>query len=254
MNKQNTNYSNFFDVKHYKRSYRQRIKSKDLISFQVKEKESDLLIQTPVFLQKEGLSALRDFRNVLKDYIKENPEFKLTFKPYPFDNFAHPMIKEMIRASAICQVGPMAAVAGCISQYTAERLLTKTDEIIIENGGDLYLKSPQIRKIIIYAGFSPLSNKIYLNIDSRTRGIGVCTSSGTVGPSFSMGKADAVTVISRSASLADAAATAIGNIIHTKEDIKKGLKLARNINGLMGLVIIKDDQVGMWGEIDYGLV
>jgi ApbE superfamily uncharacterized protein (UPF0280 family) len=69
-----------------------------------------------------------------------------------------------------------------------------------------------------------------------------------------MGKADAVTVISESASLADATATAIGNIIHTKEDIKKGLKLARNINGLMGLVIIKDDQVGMWGEIDYGLV
>ncbi|MFA6621623.1 MAG: UPF0280 family protein [Candidatus Caldatribacteriota bacterium] len=254
MDNQNINYSNFFDVKHYNRSYRQRIKSRDLISFQVKEAESDLLIQAPVLLQKEGLSALRHFRNVLVEYIRKNLEFKDTLKPYPFDNFAHPMIKEMIKASAICQVGPMAAVAGCISQYTAERLLTKTDEVIIENGGDLYLKSSHIRKVIIYAGLSPLSNKIYLKIDSRKKGIGLCTSSGTVGPSFSMGKADAVTVLSNSAALADAAATAIGNIILTKADIKKGLKVAKNIDGILGLVIVKDDRIGMWGEIDYGLV
>lgn len=254
MNNQNINYNNDFDVKHCNRSYRQKIKSQDLISFQVKEAESDLLIQAPVLLQKEGQSALRYFRKVLEDYIRVNPKFKVSLKPYPFDNSAHPMIKEMIRFSAICQVGPMAAVAGCISQYIAERLLTKTDEIIIENGGDLYLKSPHIRKAIIYAGSSPLSNKIYLKLDSRQKGIGLCTSSGTVGPSFSMGKADAVTVLSHSAALADTAATAIANIIQTKEDISRGLDVAQKINGIAGIVIIKDDKIGLWGDIDYGLM
>jgi hypothetical protein len=254
MNNQNINYEKDFDIKHCHRSYRKSIKSRDLLSFQVKEGESDLLIQAPVLLKKEGQLALSYFRKILKDYIRENPEFKISLKPYPFDNSAHPMLREMINVSAICRVGPMAAVAGCISQYLAERLLAETDEIIIENGGDLYLKSHHIRKVIIYAGTSPLSNKIFLKIDSRKRGIGLCTSSGTVGPSFSMGKADAVTVMSHSASLADAAATAIANIIHHKKDIEKGLKLAKNIDGLLGLVIIIDDLVGMWGEIDYGLI
>jgi uncharacterized protein len=253
-NKDNNNYSQYFDDKHNHRSYRQTIRSQDLMSFQVKDGESDLLIQSPVLLQEDGQFALEYFRSILKDYIKENPEFRFSLKPYPSDYSVHPMIDEMIEVSQRCQVGPMAAVAGCISQHVAEKLLTKTNEIIIENGGDIYLKSPSIRKAIIYAGFSPLSNKIYLNINSRSKGIGLCTSSGTVGPSFSMGKADAVTVISYSAALADAAATAIANIIYHKEDIKKGLKFAQDINGLLGVVIIKDDQIGMWGEIDYGLI
>ncbi len=253
MKRQDINYQNDFDSHHCNRSYRQRIKSHDLLSFQVEEKESDLLIQAPVLLQDEALVALKYVRRILENYIRKNPQFKTTLKPYPPDNSAHPMIREMIEVSANCQVGPMTAVAGSISQYVAQCLLNNTGEVIIENGGDLYIKSPYIRKVIIYAGSSPLSNKIYLKIDSREKGIGLCTSSGTVGPSYSMGKADAVTVISHSAALADAAATAIGNIIHTKNNIGEGLSIAQTITGLLGIVIIKDDKMGMWGEIEYGL-
>jgi ApbE superfamily uncharacterized protein (UPF0280 family) len=254
MKNQGLNYQNDFDPHHDKRSYRRTIKSPDLLSFQVKEKESDLLVQSSTLLEDEARIVLRHFRIILENYIKENPQFKTTLKPYPPDDSAHSIIREMIEVSTRCQVGPMAAVAGCISQYVAQRLLNNTDELIIENGGDLYLKSVRIRKVIIYAGFSPLSNKIVLKVDSREKGIGLCTSSGTVGPSFSMGKADAVTVLSHSAGLADAAATAIGNIIHGKNDIEKGLNLAQTITDLMGVVIIKDDKMGMWGEIEYGLV
>ncbi|MDD3656546.1 MAG: UPF0280 family protein [Atribacterota bacterium] len=242
-----------FDPGHSIRSYRKAIKSSDLVSFPVKEKESDLLIQAPVILEEEALASLKYYRSLLEDYIKENPLFRTTLTPYPFDNKAHPMIREMIEVSTSCQVGPMASVAGCIAQNVAQDLLTRIDEVIIENGGDLYIKSSSLRRVIIYAGSSPLSNKLYLKIDSRKNGLGICTSSGTVGPSFSMGKADAVTVISYSASLADAAATAIGNIIQTKEDIRKALNLVQCICGLRGVVIIKDDKIGMWGEIDYGL-
>lgn len=243
-----------FDPLHCHRSYRLTIKSEDLISYQVKEKESDLFVQTPVLLFKEAQGFLHYYRTILEEYIKKVPLFRSTLKPFPADNKAHSMIKEMIEVSALCQVGPMAAVAGCIARYVGERLLANTEEVIIENGGDIYIKSHSERKIIIYAGSSPLSNKIYLKIDSRKKGMGVCTSSGTVGPSFSMGKADAVTVISTSASLADAAATAIANTIQTSADIEKGLSLAQEITGIFGAVIIKDDKIGMWGEIDYGIV
>lgn len=247
-------YQNTFDLRHCNRSYRQRIKSPDLISFQIKEKESDIWIQTTSLLQDKALSSLRYFRRILEDYIKNNPVFKSTFNAYPEDKQAHPMIREMIKASQRCQVGPMAAVAGCISQYVAQSLLKNTDEVIIENGGDTYLKSLHIRKVMIYAGSSPLSHQMYLKVNSRNRGVSICTSSGTVGPSFSRGKADAVTVLSYSAALADAAATAIANIIHTKDDIEKGLSLVQSITGLIGVVIIKDDRMGVWGEIDYGIV
>ena len=254
MEKKDFLYQSDFDPEYCIRSYRNRIKSPDLFSFQVKEKDSDLLVQTPVPLQKEALASLRYYRTILEDYIKENPIFATTFAPYSYDNNAHYMIKEMIDESARCQVGPMASVAGCIARHVGQELLTKTDEVIIENGGDTYIKSPSIRRVIIYAGLSPLSNKLYLKIDSQERSIGVCTSSGTVGPSFSRGKADAVTVLSYSATLADAAATAIGNTIQTKEDINEGLNLAEQIDGILGTVIIKDDKIGMWGEIDYGFV
>ena len=254
MKNKNINYRNYFDINHSNRSYRQKIKSNDLISFQVEIKESDLLIQAPILLQDQSFAALNFYRKILEDYIKKNPQFSLTLKPYPTDHSAHPMIREMIAATTICRVGPMAAVAGCLSQYVAESLLKEIDELIVENGGDLYIKSPHIRKAIIYAGSSPLSNKIFLKIDSREKGVGLCTSSATVGPSYSMGKADAVTVISHSAALADAAATAIGNIIQSKDNIEEGLEIAQTINGLIGLVIIKDDKMGMWGEIEYGFI
>ncbi|GAI49814.1 unnamed protein product, partial [marine sediment metagenome] len=68
----------------------------------------------------------------------------------------------------------------------------------------------------IFAGRSPLSQRIILKIEAKENYIGVCTSSGTVGPSLSFGKADAVTVISDSVLLADAAATAVGNIINIR--------------------------------------
>lgn len=254
MEKQDFSNQYQFDPLYCNRTYRQRIKSTGLLSYQVKEKESDLFIQTPVLFFKEAREYLHHYRMILEEYIKKNPLFRTTLRPFPSDSSAHPIVKEMIEVSALCQVGPMAAVAGCIAQNVGERLLTHTEEVIIENGGDLYIKSSSLRRVIIFAGSSPLSNKLYLRIDSRESGIGVCTSSGTVGPSFSMGKADAVTVIAPSASLADAAATAIANTIQTGADIEKGLNLAQQIDSISGVVIIKDDKMGMWGDIDYGIV
>jgi ApbE superfamily uncharacterized protein (UPF0280 family) len=128
--------------------------------------------------------------------------------------------------------------------------LELSPEVIVENGGDIFLKSQKDRTIGIYAGRSPLTGKVGLDIKGKDTPLGVCTSSGTVGHSLSLGKADAVIALSRSTALADAAATAIGNIIKSADDIPRGIERAINIKGLSGIIIIKDDRIGFWGKVE----
>jgi ApbE superfamily uncharacterized protein (UPF0280 family) len=128
-------------------------------------------------------------------------------------------------------------------------LLAFSPEVIVENGGDIYMKSLRKRLVGVYAGPSPLTGKIGLEINGADTPIGICTSSGTVGHSLSYGKADAVIVLSQSAILADAAATAIGNLIKQPADIPSGIELAKSIEGVAGVIIIKGDNTGLWGKV-----
>ena len=143
----------------------------------------------------------------------------------------------------------MASVAGAIAEYVGRDLLTFSPEVIIENGGDIYLKSLTKRIVGIFAGKSPLTGKIGLEINAGDTPLGICTSSGTVGHSLSYGQADAAVVVSPSAVLADAAATAIGNLIIEPADISRGIEFASGIDGIKGILIIKDDNIGAWGDI-----
>jgi ApbE superfamily uncharacterized protein (UPF0280 family) len=155
----------------------------------------------------------------------------------------------MARAASKAGVGPMAAVAGAIAEFVGHDLIALSPEIIIENGGDIFLASSRERTIGIYAGNSPLTGKIGLKISGAETPLGICTSSGTVGHSLSFGQADAVVILAKSATLADAAATAIGNLISQADDIPKGIERAQGIKGLKGVIIIKDDRLGLWGEV-----
>jgi ApbE superfamily uncharacterized protein (UPF0280 family) len=121
--------------------------------------------------------------------------------------------------------------------------------VITENGGDIYLATSRERMIGIYAGTSPLSLKLGIVIPPEDSPMGVCTSSGTVGPSLSFGKADAVCILSKSAALADAAATAVGNVVHEKKDIERGLEKAKEIEGVLGTLIIIGERMGAWGHL-----
>ena len=127
------------------------------------------------------------------------------------------LVKEMIRVSTLANVGPMAAVAGAMAEFVSKDLLKISKQVIVENGGDIYLATSRERTIGIYAGTSPLSMKLGITISPEDSPLGVCTSSGTVGPSLSFGKADAVCILSKSAALADAAATAVGNVVRGEE-------------------------------------
>jgi len=156
----------------------------------------------------------------------------------------------MVSAGEAAGVGPMAAVAGAIAAQVGRELLESGHRVIVENGGDIFLKTDEPVVVGIYAGRSPLSMRIGLRIHPEGRAMAVCTSSGTVGHSVSFGNADAVCVIGASCALADAAATAIGNRISSKADIQQAMEFGKRIPGTDGLVVIVKDRIALWGQLE----
>jgi ApbE superfamily uncharacterized protein (UPF0280 family) len=234
------------------RTYRHWVKDKDLVAFNVTVKETDLYIRARSDLKRQAHELVLKYRQMLEGYIKGHPSFLTSLEPLAVDDDAPPLVIDMAEAAAKAGVGPMAAVAGAIAECVGSELLDFSPEVIVENGGDIYLKSLNKRLIGIYAGKSPLTGRVGLEIEGKDTPLGVCTSSGTVGHSLSFGKADAVIALSRSTALADAAATAIGNRILKPSDIPSGIQFAQTIKGLKGLVIIQGEQVGVWGEVKLG--
>jgi hypothetical protein len=234
------------------RLYRQTCRSGDLVSFSVVVRETDLFILAEKNLQEEARRAALNCRDLLDRYIEQNPEFLTSLKPLPDDHEAPAIVSSMIHAARKARVGPMAAVAGAVAESVGLELLNHCRQVIVENGGDIFLSSSIKRLVKIFAGKSPFSNRIALEIEPERFPLGVlgvCTSAGTVGHSLSFGQADAVAIISPSVALADAAATAVGNIVQTREDIDQALALAETIEGVEGAVIIKDDRAGFWGKV-----
>ena len=231
------------------RSYRHWIKGKDLVSFNIVVKETDLYIRATSNLKRKAYKLVLKYRNTLERYIERHPSFLTSLEPLPVGDDAPHIVKSMSEAAGKAGIGPMSSVAGAIAEFVGNELLAFSPEIIVENGGDIYLRSLKERLIGIYAGKSPLTGKIGLEINGEDTPLGICTSSGTVGHSLSYGKADAVIVLSKSAVLADAAATAISNLIKQPSDISNGIELAKGIDGLKGVIIIKDDKMGLWGEV-----
>jgi ApbE superfamily uncharacterized protein (UPF0280 family) len=222
----------------------------DLQSTRIVIGASDLWILSSGDVQLEVERLLKLYRRQLKEYIYHHPLFKTALVPYPVDLEAPELIQGMIAASAKAGVGPMASVAGAIASFIGKNITNDiTWELIIENGGDIYLRSVKERCVAIYAGNSPFSLKIGLNIAAHPSGVGICTSAGTIGPSLSFGKADAAVVIAPDVALADAAATAIGNLINTASDLPKGIDFAKKIPDVAGVLLIKDDKMAAWGEI-----
>lgn len=228
--------------------YREHLKC-DLSTCEVKVKDTDLLIKAEKQLYREGLKAVNKYRSQIEEYITRNKLFKETLQPIDVESDAYPIIKDMAEAATLCGVGPMAAVAGAIAEYVAKDLSRYTSELIIENGGDIFMNSQKVRIVSIFAGDSPFSEKIGLKIEPWETPLGICTSSGTVGHSLSFGKADAVTVISKSAILADAAATAVGNLVKGSEDFDKALSFAKAIKGINGILIISGKNLCVWGKL-----
>jgi len=231
------------------RTYRRWIKDDGLVSFNIAVKETDLHIRATRDLGDEALEAIIKYRRPLEEYIADHPLFRHSLKPCTVEEDAPNIIKDMARASEMMGVGPMAAVAGAIAEAVGRNLLVYSPEVIVENGGDIFISVSQVRLIGVYAGQSMFTGTIALEINPEQTPLGICTSSGTVGHSLSLGTADAVIVLSHSAALADAAATAIGNRVMASEDIDVVIEQVSAMPELIGAVIIKGDRMGMWGDV-----
>ena len=231
-------------------AYRKRVHPRDLTSFRVLVKETDLLVSSSKDLSTHATDSVHRYRTQLEDYIRSKPDFLSTLLPYPEDPFAPAIIREMISVTRIFGVGPMAAVAGTIAQFVGNDLLKYSQEVIVENGGDIFLNSERPVTVSIFAGSSRLSDKLGLIIHPEEMPAGICTSSATVGHSLSLGIADAVCILAQSASLADAAATALGNRITKRSELRTAIESIRESKDIEGGVVIVGNTMVSWGEIE----
>ena len=236
------------------RFYRQDHRQVDLVHFQLAVAETDL----DIGVRKERFSTelvawveetIRACRRPLEDYIRRDPGFLSALTPYTVLPDAPLIVQTMAEAGRFAGVGPMAAVAGAVAESVGKSIAKRSRDVIVENGGDIFLRSSRIRRVGIFAGDSPLSNRIAIEIRPNETPLGICTSSGKVGPSLSFGKADAVVVLSPAVALADAVATACGNLIQATDDLAIALEFASGIRGVKGVLVIKDDRLVVWGSV-----
>ncbi len=233
-----------------KKFYRKIAKPKDLVSFEISLKETDLWISAKRDLKNKATELVLSARNQIESYIRNYPEFMNSLVPWKEDPYAPPLVKEMITASKKVGIGPMAAVAGAIAEYVGKGLLEIIDEVIVENGGDVFLKLKRKATVSIFSGKS-YNLKITLKEDQMPAGI--CSSSSKIGHSLSFGNADIVTVISDSATFSDALATAIGNMIKRKEDLEKIKMWTERFEEIKGIIALIDGNAFFWGKIEVSL-
>ncbi len=190
-------------------------------------------------------------RRELERFINTRKQFKTALVPVlPFPSRAPSFIEEMHNASLAANVGPMAAVAGIFAQKAGEKVLeTGCKESIIENGGDIFLSLANDLVLGIYAGGTPFENTLAFKIKPEQTPLAICSSSATMGHSLSFGTCNLATVFSSSGALADAAATRACNLVKTEDDIDKTLEYIMKINGIRGIMIVKNDKIGIAGDL-----
>ncbi|MCF6290441.1 MAG: UPF0280 family protein [Desulfobacterales bacterium] len=233
------------------RTYRALVETNGLVSSRVMVAETDLHILAPGEVTGPAREGVYRYRAQLENYIVRNPGFLKSLRPLPADPLAPPIVKQMLAAGLTAGVGPMAAVAGAMAQFVGQDLLAAgSSEIMVENGGDIFVLRNKDCTAAIFAGDSPLNQRVGVKIPAGRMPLGICTSSASVGHSLSLGRADSVTVLSRSTPLADAAATRLGNEVIDKDSINRALEVARTIPGILGVVIIMGSQLGAWGGMD----
>ncbi|MDW7772983.1 MAG: UPF0280 family protein [Desulfobulbaceae bacterium] len=233
------------------RAYR-TLQQSGLVSTYVRMAETDLHILAPVKVEDEALVLVAELRLQLENYIRSNRFFADSLIPLAPDPSASPIVREMLTAGRLAEVGPMAAVAGALAESIGHRLLALgLEEVIVENGGDIFLARSRECTVAVFAGESPLSNRIGIRLAPEQMPCGICCSSASIGHSLSFGRADAVVVTAASTALADAAATRLGNEVKSGPgSIEKALKIAREIRGISGVLIVRNEQLGAWGAIE----
>jgi len=201
----------------------------------------------------EAIKSIKYHRQQLIRYIQNDPLFQYTLKPIEIAPDAPEIIRAMTESCGIADVGPMASVAGSLADLGIKAMLKCGAKVaVIENGGEVAAFTERPVHITILSNNSPISGKIGFQITREDCPIGIATSSGEVGNAISFGEADSATVIANSASLADAASTAVCNAVigeNAEDSILLGLKRAGGIDGVRGALIIRKGHAGLIGRL-----
>lgn len=231
------------------RFYRRWQNPDGLLSFPVQCRETDLMVYAEKDLTEKTLSLVKKYRSQVEETIAENPDFRTSLSPIDLKT-PYGMIAEMVDKSRLAGVGPMAGIAGALAEFVGQELLELTEEIIIENGGDIFIRSLKDRTVLVYAGEdSPFKDKVRLLLKGREAPFGVCASSRTIGHSKSFGTTDAVVVIASSAITADVFATAIGNRVKSPDDLEPAIEYVQAFPEVSGALILIGDRMAVSGEI-----
>lgn len=196
-----------------------------------------------------------EIRNDLKRYIRKNQDFLVSLEPLKIkEDDLSPIVLKMYESSSCAEVGPMACVAGTISEMSLDYLIDNGSKCsIVENGGDIALINDQEVLCGIYSNNEILGNNIAFKIKARKKPLGICTSSGKIGHSISFGSSDSVSVISKSPSIADGLATRIANEVigeDSESKVSNALECAENYREFYeGVLIISDENVGTVGRL-----
>lgn len=239
------------------------------MGFQAVVEQTDLWIVARRDLRREALQAVNQCRGLLQAHIARQPEFATSLEPVDVGPHAAPIVQDMARAGQICGVGPMAAVAGAVAQWVAAWIADHCPDagptLLVENGGDLYLRSDRERLIGLLALPEDEAGQSQSHSQDQSQGqslalrlppgdfpCSLCSSSATIGHSLSFGQADLVTARSRDAALADAAATALANLLHSPKDMPLVMERAEALaeHGLDGVFAQCGDHVGVWGRME----
>jgi len=232
------------------RTYRDFEESGRFKTFRVVVEQSDLYVKALAPLERQTEDLLRSCRADIEAAIVRRPEFLTSLEPLEVDPADAPVAMRMIHAGRKAGTGPMAAVAGAVAEYVGRALLPLSREIIIENGGDIFLMVSRPVVVGLHAGTSPLNNRVGIKIAATPLPMGICTSSAKIGPSLSLGKADCATILSRDTALADAVATGLGNRIKRPGDLAEGVEWAMSIPGVDGALAILKDKLAAAGDIE----
>ncbi|MBW2061560.1 MAG: UPF0280 family protein [Deltaproteobacteria bacterium] len=231
--------------------YRNKVRASGLTGFDVRLEQTDLFIRAERDLSAEALDLVIQGRSRILNWAENHGDFLTRLEPLPKEPLAPPPVREMLSAGSIAQVGPMAAVAGSLAEFVGRGLLPLSpDGVIVENGGDIFLATASEIVVGLFAGASSLSLRLGLVLVPDQTPVGICTSSRTVGHSFSLGRADAATVMADSAALADAAATALGNRVEQETDIKPALNWVLALKGVRGAAIVLGKNIGLLGDLN----
>ena len=233
------------------RSYRERcVPRNNEQTFQIMVEETDLRVTCTEDLSLPMLELVTDLRGQIKAWVQLQPEFRTSLAPVSVPASAPAIVRRMAAGAALAGVGPFAAVAGTVAHMVAESFAERSPDLIVENGGDIYIYSRRERVVGLLP--DPKGELIGVRVLPKDCPVSLCASSAHIGHSLSLGKGDLAVVRATDGALADACATALCNMLREAKDVERAIRRAKSMRslGIQGVFLQCAERIGLWGNME----